>query len=128
MSAVYHLRTGVNLVKDHLPYVEKCFNWAGYIPPVVHRVSGGTRMVFGVAEMVSSVALSILIYNYGAAVNDRQLQDEGWKLLDFAVHGAANVIRGFVEAHRFYHFIFPIYDYFVPENACLSYSRPIFRG
>ncbi len=128
MSTVYHLRTGVKLAKDHLPYVEKAFNWAGYIPPTVHRVSGGTRMVFGVAEAVSSLALSILIYNYGAAINDRELQTEGWKLLDFTVHGAANVIRGFVEAHPVYHFIFPIYDYFVPENGRLSYSRSIFKG
>lgn len=100
MSTVYHLKTGVKLVKDHLPYVERAFNWAGYIPGSVHRVSGGTRMVFGAAEFVSSIALSILIYNYGVSTNNKQLKNEGWELLDFAVHGAANVVRGFVEAHR----------------------------
>lgn len=128
MSTVYHLKAGIELFKGHLPYVEKAFNWAGYIPGSVHRVSGGTRMVFGAAEFVGSIALSILIYNYGVSTSNKELQKIGWELLDFAVHGAANVIRGFVEAHRVYHIIFPIYDYFVPENDRLRYSRPIFIG
>src|SRR3569832_946465 len=106
----------VEFAKDLLPHVERAFNWAGYIPGFTHRISGGVRIVFGEVEIVSSLALSILVYSFGVMLGSPKLQAEGWKILDFAVHGAANVVRGFVEAHPVYHLFFIMYDNFVPEN------------
>ncbi len=128
MSALYYVQECAKNARSNLPIVEKSFNYAGYIPGAVHRVSGGTRIVFGFAEIISSVALSILIYHYGIYTNNRELQREGYKLLDFAVHGAANMFRGFVECHVWFHLLCPLYDNFVPEKDRLSYSRSIFKG
>ena len=125
MAALYHVQTCTQFARDHLPTVEKCFNGAGYIPFTVHRISGGTRIVFGFFEIVTSIALSILISGFAGSAG---LQKEGWKILDFSVHGLVNIFRGFVECHAWLHLICPLYDNFVPENARLSYSRPIFTG
>jgi hypothetical protein len=117
-----------SLRKTYLPEIETAFNGAGYIPWTVHRVSGGTRMVYGAAQTAASIALFIFIAGYGAAAEDKELVKEGCKFLDFAVHGAANVGRGFIEAHRVVHLALIIFDYYVPENNRLSYSQSFFEG
>lgn len=122
---VYHVHQCASFARTYLPVVEGWFNGAGYIPVTVHRISGGTRIVCGFLEAVISVALAILI---NVISGDVKLQREGWKLLDFSVHGLGNMFRGFVECHAWIHLICLLYDSFVPENSRLSYSRPIFKG
>jgi hypothetical protein len=128
MSTLHYVQVCSQFARDHLPMVEKCFNYAGYIPGATHRVSGGTRIVAGLSEIMVALALTILVYNAGSLTGSPALRREGFKILDFAVHGLWNIIRGFVECHAWIHLLCLVYDKFVPENGRLSYSRPIFKG
>lgn len=126
MSGSKPVGTCVNFVVEKLPMVENCFNFAGYIPGAVHRVSGGTRIVFGFAEMGLSFVIGVLIHQVGDFRKDRNLQREGWKVLDLTVHGVANVVRGFVECHAWFHLLGLLYDQFVQPEHRLRYDRSIF--
>lgn len=127
MTALYLVREGDEFARLGLPYVENFFNGAGYIPLAVHKYSGGTRIVFGFTEVVVSVALAFFFSLHAELSGSRAFNKEAWKVLDYAVHGMANMVRGFVEVHVWLHFACPLYDYFVPEKERLSYSRPIFK-
>lgn len=129
MAAVYHWKEFDHFMRGFLEnYVEKGFDMAGYIPGPVHRVSGGVRIVGGAVEAVAAVALAVLLHTSGSLTGNRELRSEGIKVLDYAIHGVANMVRGYVEVHAWVHLLCILYDNYVPENSRLSYSRPIFKG
>ena len=110
-----------------LPTVERGFNGAGYIPFAVHRVSGGVRMVYGLVETVAAVALGFLISSTGFCKREEELRKEGVKIFDFAIHGVANMVRGYVETRQWVNLVFILYDQ-VPEKNRIVYSRSFFGG
>ena len=110
-----------------LPTVERGFNGAGYIPYAVHRVSGGVRMVYGLVETVAAVALGLLIASAGYCKGEEALRKEGVKIFDFAIHGVANMVRGYVETRQWVNLVFILYDQ-VPEKNRIVYSRSFFGG
>ncbi len=129
MAVVYYWKKFDTFMRGCLEnFVEKGFNTAGSIPGPFHRVSGGVRIVGGVMEAVAAVAMAILIQGAGIFAGNRELQSEGVKVLDYAVHGVANMFRGYVEVHAWIHLLCILHDNYVPENSRLSYSRPIFKG
>lgn len=124
----YCVTEAAGFAREWLPTVERVLSCSGYEPYVVHRVSGGTRFVYGSVLLITSVVSSALFGVVAAACNDAKLQGEAWKLLDFAVHGGANMVRGFIVAHRVGCLFFIFHDIYVPENNRLVYSRSIFKG
>ena len=125
-SLLYCVKTSSEYARTTLlPTVERGFNGAGYIPYAVHRVSGGVRMVYGLVEAVAAVALGLLISSAGYLRSEEALRKEGVKIFDFAVHGVANMVRGFIETRQWVNLVFIFYD-FQDEKNRLMYSRSIF--
>ena len=120
------VREGAGLLRTALPVVEGYANTAGYIPYRVHRDIGGLRIVYGNIELISGLALWFLVEGWGTVTRDKELANEGRRLLDFAVHGGANMVRGFIEVHPGINLVCWIYDKYVPENGRFNYHDPIF--
>jgi hypothetical protein len=127
MTILYFVQLGDTFARDNLPNLEKCFNGAGYLP-IAHKYSGGSRIVGGFAQVVASIALAFFFSLHAEISGDSKFNKEAWKVLDYAVHGVANMVRGFVECHVWLHFACLFYDKYVPEKERLRYSRPIFEG
>jgi hypothetical protein len=127
-SLLFCVTRGSETARDVLEKFENGLNVAGYVPYALHRVSGGVRMVYGLIETVSGVALGIIVTSAGYLREEKELQNEGVKLFDFAIHGVANMVRGFIETRRWVNLVFILYDYGVPKNQRIEYSRPFFGG
>ena len=84
---------------------EICLKYAGYVP-VVSTISGGFRIVWGTLELISAVALAIIL----------RRKDP----LEFALSGLGNIVRGHVECRRWMNLMCPIWDNFVPP---IDYRR-----
>lgn len=142
---MYHIRTQMsNLVALHycefrdlaviplMRNVEFCLDNAGYVP-YLHPISGGIRMaIVGPAELVMAVALAAFFAFAGQFKKSSErkvFKAISLDLLRFAVHGVANVGRGYAECFRWYNLIWILHDQVTKDEKDalrLHYERPIF--
>lgn len=117
-----------NAVDTGCQYLEGCFDGAGKIP-YLSTVSGGIRFLFGTAQIVAGIALTIIwriAAYYADPVNQDGFRKEATEDLDYLIHGAANMIRGYIECYRWINLIFIIYDKFLEgekESLRLNYHK-----
>jgi hypothetical protein len=98
----------------NLSQMEGFFNIAGYIP-VVSSVTGAARILYGKIEVVAGIAAAAFLAIKALFSGDRSANewfDKSLMALDYAIHGAANVIRGYIEIVPFFGLL-----------LCLPYDR-----
>jgi hypothetical protein len=122
---VQEIKTGVD---KGCQYLEECFDGAGKIP-YLSTVSGGIRFAYGTAQIAAALALTIIwriAAHYADAENQPEFRKEATEILDYAIHGAANMVRGYIECFRWVNLFFILYDKFLEGEKLhlrLNYSR-----
>jgi hypothetical protein len=119
---------GLTLAREYLPLIEEAFDYFGYIP-IVSTISGGLRIQFGNLEMIAGIAFSVLAGLAFIFTRKEEFRKGSVSTLDFVVHGAVNVCRGFIECHRYFNLICALHDYFVRgKDLRIVYDKPIFKA
>jgi hypothetical protein len=128
LAVISFYSTGaVALAKEHLPFVEKCLDFAGYVP-IVSTISGGIRINYGIAEIVAGLAFAIFNAVLFLYSQDEKFRRDCIQSLDFVIHGVVNVARGHIECLRWVNLVCLIHDVFVRaerDNLRLRYDKPI---
>ena len=79
--------------------LETVLNWAGYLP-YVGIYAGACRRTYGFMQMVGGVGLAggRALMTFSSSDKCQAKLEKSYKDLEFAVHGAANYVRGEVES------------------------------
>lgn len=128
-SKIYlHYREVKSVADVGCQYLEGCFDGAGKIP-YLSSISGGMRFAFGMAQIVAAVALTILwrMASWCATPTHQvEFRKEGSEILDYLIHGAGNMTRGYIECFRWINLVFIVYDQFLEgekERLRLNYRH-----
>lgn len=84
---------------------EKWLNIAGYVP-IASSFSGSLRASYGQLEVIGAIAVAALIavkalFMVSPSDRDREFKKATEILVDYSLHGVANMIRGSIEAFPF---------------------------
>jgi len=132
MNLIYlHYQEVKEGVNNGLEFFESCFDGAGKVP-YLSTISGGIRFLYGNIELIAGIALSIIwrIASFYAEnpADQQAFREEATRVLDYTVHGIANMVRGYVECIRWVNLICIVYDKFLEgekDRLRLNYHRPI---
>lgn len=112
----------------NLSQFEKALNVAGYIP-IVSSVSGAVRVLYGKIEVVAAVgtaAISALKALFSDARGSKEWFGRSVMALDYALHGVANIVRGYIEMVPFLGLALCLpYDHCLEERVTYPTERRV---
>ncbi len=88
-----------------LSVVETGLNYAGYIP-FVSKLSGSLRISYGQLEVIGAIATAAILAARAFTNTDLRARAQGLNrarevFTTYAMHGVANVVRGYIETFSF---------------------------